>query len=100
MADETQAGAGLIGWGVLSSANIGAKAAIPAIRASQDGRLVEKTLRQQRMTRTDLAVAARQQGFRRFDDIALAVLEPDGKVSFFNREDEPEEGAPETTIDS
>src|SRR6185437_12388615 len=40
MADETQIGAELIRWGVLSSANIGAKAVIPAIRASQNGRLV------------------------------------------------------------
>jgi predicted dehydrogenase len=40
MTDETQTSAELIRWGVLSSANIGAKAVIPAIRASQNGQLV------------------------------------------------------------
>lgn len=63
----------------------------------RDGELVEKALRQQRLSLTDLMAAARQQGFRWLDEIDLAVLEADGRISFFTRSDEPSSGAPETS---
>ena len=41
-------------------------------------------LHAERMSLDDLMAAARQQGFERFSDIRLAVLEANGKVSFFH----------------
>jgi uncharacterized membrane protein YcaP (DUF421 family) len=55
-------------------------------------------VRQQRLSTTDLLATARQQGIRSIADVELAVLEADGKVSFFTRSDR--EGAPETGISS
>ena len=67
----------------------------------RNGELVERSLRQQRMSEDDLAVAARQQGVRNFRDVELAVLEPDGKISFFTRDDgADDDGAPDTQADS
>jgi len=65
----------------------------------KDGELLEASMRQQKLSDTDLAVAARQQGIRDFADVELAVLEADGKISFFQRE-QPDDGAPETSVDS
>jgi uncharacterized membrane protein YcaP (DUF421 family) len=62
----------------------------------RNGHLIEQSLRQQKLSDTDLAVAARQQGIRDLREVGLAILEADGKVSFFPFEDEGEEGAPET----
>jgi uncharacterized membrane protein YcaP (DUF421 family) len=70
----------------------------------RNGRPVAESLRQQKLSESDLAVAARQQGIRDFGDVELAILEADGKVSFFQRENgdavEGEDGAPETEIES
>ncbi len=41
-------------------------------------------LHAERMSLDELMAAARQQGFERFSDIRLAVLEANGKVSFFH----------------
>lgn len=54
-----------------------------------------KSMRKERMGLDDLMVAARGQGFRNFSEIDLAVLEPNGKVSFFAKEQQPASGAPE-----
>ena len=62
----------------------------------KDGHLIEQTMRQQKLSDTDLAVAARQQGIRDFGRVELAILEADGKVSFFLHEESGGEGAPET----
>lgn len=62
----------------------------------KDGQMIEQTLRQQKLSETDLSVAARQQGIRDFGQVELAVLEADGKVSFFLKEDGEDEGSPET----
>jgi uncharacterized membrane protein YcaP (DUF421 family) len=40
----------------------------------------------QRLPFDDLAEAAREQGIRRISDIEVAVLEPNGNVSFFTQE--------------
>jgi uncharacterized membrane protein YcaP (DUF421 family) len=42
-------------------------------------------LRTERMSLDDLMSSARQEGIRRFDEIELAVLETNGRVSFFMR---------------
>jgi uncharacterized membrane protein YcaP (DUF421 family) len=62
----------------------------------RNGDLVEQSLRQQKLSDTDLAVAARQQGIRDLGKVELAILEADGKVSFFLEQDDGGEGAPET----
>jgi uncharacterized membrane protein YcaP (DUF421 family) len=40
-------------------------------------------------------VAAREQGIRRTSQIEYAVLEADGRISFFTQDDQQQEGAPE-----
>jgi uncharacterized membrane protein YcaP (DUF421 family) len=61
----------------------------------RDGEVLPTSLREQRMSHTDLLAMARQQGIRSIADVELAVLEADGKVSFFTRQ-EGHSGAPET----
>lgn len=51
----------------------------------RDGKPVRASMDAERMTMDDLISAARRQGFRRVEDIELAVLEPDGTVSMFDR---------------
>jgi uncharacterized membrane protein YcaP (DUF421 family) len=65
----------------------------------RDGEPVGGALRQQRLSTSDLMAAARQQGIRSLGDIDLAVLENDGKISFFTVTQDPE-GAPETASTS
>ena len=48
----------------------------------QDGRLVESNLRHERMTPEEVAAAARQQGIASLDQVAWAVLEGNGRISF------------------
>jgi uncharacterized membrane protein YcaP (DUF421 family) len=67
-----------------------------AVVVVQDGEPVEETLRRERLSLTDLLAAARQQGIRWIDDVDLAVLEADGRISFFTRNDDEPDGAPET----
>ncbi len=73
----------------------------------RDGVLLDVGSRQQRFTETDLLATARQQGIRDLTDIELAILEADGKVSFFTATDDTtdsttdaKEGAPETGVSS
>ena len=74
LADKTRADDGLIGWGVLSSANIGAKAVIPAIQASRNGRLVAIGSR-------DLAraerIALREPGARAYGSYDALLEDPE-----------------------
>jgi uncharacterized membrane protein YcaP (DUF421 family) len=60
----------------------------------QDGRPVEASMRTQRLALADLLVAAREQGILHTADIEYAVLEADGRISFFTRQD-GQGGAPE-----
>jgi uncharacterized membrane protein YcaP (DUF421 family) len=60
----------------------------------KDGQPVEEGMRRQRLAVADLLVAAREQGIRRTSEIEYAVLEADGRVSFFTRDPETA-GAPE-----
>ncbi len=59
----------------------------------RDGRPDLKALTAERMSIHDLFASAREQGIRRLSDIELAVLEADGKVSFFTLADDTS-GAP------
>jgi uncharacterized membrane protein YcaP (DUF421 family) len=60
-----------------------------------DGRPLEGHMARERLSVADLLVAAREQGIRRTADIEYAVLEADGRMSFFTY-DQPESGAPES----
>ncbi len=63
----------------------------------EGGRMLPDAMKGQRLSFSDLATAARQQGIRRISDIEVAVLEADGRMSFFTYEDEKSgsaEGAP------
>lgn len=59
-----------------------------------DGEPAMDAMRAERVTVDDLMAAAREKGISRFADISLAVLEADGKISFFTRADAGD-GAPE-----
>ncbi len=59
-----------------------------------DGEPVLATLRAERISMDDLMSAAREQGVERFDDINVAVLETNGRISFFSHSQAPD-GAPE-----
>jgi uncharacterized membrane protein YcaP (DUF421 family) len=65
----------------------------------RQGRLLPGPARQQRFTESDLLATARQQGIRDLADIELAILEADGKVSFFTSA-QASEGAPDTGVSS
>lgn len=59
----------------------------------KDGQVLEEAMRAQRLSTADFLVAAREQGIRRTSDIEYAVLEADGRLSFFPYAGEA--GAPE-----
>ena len=61
----------------------------------RDGEPIEETMRDERLALADLLVAAREQGIRTTAQIEYAVLEADGKISFFTF-DGGESGAAET----
>lgn len=61
----------------------------------RDGKAVEQAMRSQRLSVADVLVAAREQGIRRTTDIEYAVLEADGRLSFFEYDDSGSAGAPE-----
>jgi uncharacterized membrane protein YcaP (DUF421 family) len=63
----------------------------------RNGRLLPVPARQQRFSESDLLATARQQGIRSVSEIELAVLEADGRVSFFTAAG-GSEGAPETGV--
>jgi uncharacterized membrane protein YcaP (DUF421 family) len=60
----------------------------------KDGEPLIDVLRRERLSTNDLLAAAREKGLRRLDDIELAVLEADGKISFFTGSAQ-DAGAPE-----
>jgi uncharacterized membrane protein YcaP (DUF421 family) len=51
----------------------------------QDGKAIEPNLRSERMTLDDVMEEARQQQIGRLDEIAWAVLEANGSVTFIKR---------------
>lgn len=62
----------------------------------EDGKQIESAMKSQRFAIADLLVSAREQGIRHTSDIEYAVLEADGRLSFFTNGDESgTQGAPE-----
>jgi uncharacterized membrane protein YcaP (DUF421 family) len=61
----------------------------------RDGQLLSQPTREQRLSDTDVMAAARQQGIRSLGEVELAVLEADGRISFFTGGG-GSSGAPET----
>lgn len=57
----------------------------------QNGEPLVDRLRQERISIDDLMSAAREDGLERFSDIRIAVLEANGRISFFTGE--PKSGA-------
>jgi uncharacterized membrane protein YcaP (DUF421 family) len=66
----------------------------------RDGEILSAATRGQRLSTADVLATARQQGIRSIADVELAVLEADGRVSFFTRSDSQTSGAPETGLES
>jgi len=54
----------------------------------QWGTPVGDVMSRERLTMEDVMAAAREQGIRRLSDVDVAVLETDGKISFFAAEDD------------
>jgi len=54
-----------------------------------------ETMRSERLSLDDLALTAREEGITRFADIDLAVLEVNGRISFFTRSSSGNSGGPE-----
>jgi uncharacterized membrane protein YcaP (DUF421 family) len=52
---------------------------------AQDGNVIERNLRRERLTKYDLFEAARQEQIASLDDVAWAVLEKNGKISFIEK---------------
>src|SRR5919204_2004546 len=48
----------------------------------QDGRMIESNMKRERLTAEEVAEEARQQQIESLDQVAWAVLEPSGKISF------------------
>ena len=53
----------------------------------QDGKPIDKNMRRERVTLDDLAEAARKQGIGKLDDVAWAVMETSGEISFIKKSD-------------
>jgi uncharacterized membrane protein YcaP (DUF421 family) len=51
----------------------------------QDGRPIDRNLRRERLTLDDVAEAARGQGIASLDEVAWAVLETSGTISFIQK---------------
>ncbi|MDX6413740.1 MAG: hypothetical protein QOH23_1150 [Gaiellaceae bacterium] len=51
----------------------------------QDGEVLEKNLRRERLTRDELAEAARLQQISSFKDVSWAILEKSGQISFIKK---------------
>jgi uncharacterized membrane protein YcaP (DUF421 family) len=51
----------------------------------QDGRVIERNMRRERITREDIEEQARQQQIASVSDLRWAILEDDGRISFISR---------------
>jgi uncharacterized membrane protein YcaP (DUF421 family) len=51
----------------------------------QDGKPIERNLRRERITMDDLLVAARRQSIASLDDVAWAVMETSGEITFIKK---------------
>jgi uncharacterized membrane protein YcaP (DUF421 family) len=85
----------LLGWSNVRWPKLGRFVHGSPVVILHDGRPDTKALRAERMGLDDLMSAARGQGYRNFSDIDLAVLEPNGKISFFAKDHSTSDGSPE-----
>jgi uncharacterized membrane protein YcaP (DUF421 family) len=53
----------------------------------QDGKPIQKNLDRERLTLDDLAEAARKEGIAKLDEVAWAVMETSGTISFIKKSD-------------
>jgi uncharacterized membrane protein YcaP (DUF421 family) len=53
----------------------------------RDGKPIERNLARERVTHDDLAAAMRKQGISSLDDVAWAVMETSGSISFIKKSD-------------
>jgi uncharacterized membrane protein YcaP (DUF421 family) len=53
----------------------------------QDGKEIERNMRRERLTSDDVAEAARKQNIGSLDDVAWAVMETSGEISFIKKSD-------------
>jgi uncharacterized membrane protein YcaP (DUF421 family) len=53
----------------------------------QDGKPIERNLKRERVTLEDLAEEARKQSIAKLDDVAWAVMETSGQISFIKKSD-------------
>jgi len=60
----------------------------------RDGELLETNLRRNRLTRSEIESEMRLAGIARMEDVAWAILEPRGKISFIQRSDDGGEEPP------
>jgi uncharacterized membrane protein YcaP (DUF421 family) len=51
----------------------------------EDGKVIEKNLKRNRLTQEEVAAEARGQQIASFDDVRWAVLETSGKISFIKK---------------
>ena len=51
----------------------------------RDGQVVEENLHRDRLTRAEILSEMRLAGIARLSDVAWAILEPQGKMSFIKR---------------
>ena len=61
----------------------------------RDGRLLAKALAEEKVTPEEVRAAVRAQGIERVDDVHLAVLETDGRISVIAKAEAPEYRSPE-----
>jgi uncharacterized membrane protein YcaP (DUF421 family) len=60
----------------------------------RDGELLSANLRRNRLTRSEIESEMRLAGIGHLDDVAWAILEPRGKISFIQRTDSGDGGEP------
>jgi uncharacterized membrane protein YcaP (DUF421 family) len=53
----------------------------------QDGKAIERNLKRERVTIEDLVSAARRQNIAKLDDVAWAVMETSGEITFIKKSD-------------
>ena len=66
----------------------------------RDGKPIEEALKLERFTLDELKEEAREQGIADLGDVQLAVLEPDGRVSFIKTQsgDDDQQGSPKQSV--
>lgn len=55
----------------------------------REGELIKDNLRRDRMTQSEVESEMRLAGIGRMDQVAWAILEPQGKISFIRKDDDP-----------